>query len=112
MKKLLVLLLALVMGAGLPGMALAEHEGAARSGGTVDESIDSPNITEVTGRVLGLDREQGAMMLQTSLGVLALKGPPEALRDVAIGDVVRVRIAMAEPFEEGLEPGQRPADKL
>lgn len=100
MKKLLVLsaLVALVTG-GLAGPALAEHgTGQLRDQlrGLPDDGLPTG---EVTGRVVDIDHIQGALTLQTTRGLLALQGPPEALENVRIGDLVRVRVALGEEGE-------------
>jgi hypothetical protein len=51
---------------------------------------------EVMGRVVDIDRARGALMLQTAQGLLALQGPPEALTNVSVGDLVKVRLALDE----------------
>ncbi len=126
MKNLLALaIVVLVAGTGLPALAGADHnattdpsDGNTATGPPVSKESpkgdflkgDSlkvdPNdgTAEVTGRVLDVDREQGGLMLQTARGVLSLQGPPEALRDVEIGDVVRVRVALVE--DQDSPPGR------
>jgi hypothetical protein len=96
MKKLLGLAV-LVLAAGLASPALADHRSAAPASTSVERGagFEVPT-TEVTGRVVDIDREHGALMLQTTEGYLALQGPPEALRDVNVGDMVRVRVALRE----------------
>jgi len=95
MKKLLGLS-ALVLALGLAGPALADHNGAPASGDESPSAAVDGRTTEITGRVLDIDHQQGAMMLETARGILALQGPPEALVGVSIGDVVRVRVALGD----------------
>jgi hypothetical protein len=126
MKNLLALaIVVLVAGTGLPALAWADHNAAAdqsedntstgppvsgespKGNALKDDGLKiNPNdgTAEVTGRVLDVDREQGGLMLQTARGVLSLQGPPEALRDVQIGDVVRVRVALVE--DQDSPPGR------
>jgi hypothetical protein len=96
MKKLLGFT-ALVLAVSLAGPALADHGRDAAGAGDEERgaSVDI-NTAEVTGRVVEIDLEQGALMLQTSRGLLALQGSPEALRDVKVGDLVRVRVALRD----------------
>ena len=108
MKELLGLSV-LVLAVSLASPALADHPNAppVSTGEQRGSSLEGPT-TEVTGRVVDIDHDQGALMLQTARGYLALQGPPEALRDVSIGDLVRVRVALGEepplpPLSEELE---------
>lgn len=93
MKKLLGLSV-LVLALGLASPALADHNNGAP--GPVDQERAEGPTTEVTGRVVDIDHQHGALMLQTTRGLLALQGPPEALQGVNVGDVVRVRVALRE----------------
>jgi hypothetical protein len=94
MKKLLGLSV-LVLALGLASPVLAGHNGAPDSADdSPSAAIDGSTTTEITGRVLDIDYQQGALMLETARGVLALQGPPEALAGVSIGDMVRVRVAL------------------
>ncbi|HEY7650600.1 MAG TPA: hypothetical protein VID04_16515 [Methylomirabilota bacterium] len=95
MKKLLGLSV-LVLALGLASPALAEHNGALDSADESPSASIDGRTTEITGRVLDIDYQQGALMLDTARGLLALQGPPEALAGVSIGDVVRVRVALSE----------------
>ena len=119
MKKLLGLSAVLVASALLAGPAFADH----RTGGgpenvgpenVVPESVgpapSAPDIStpteEITGRVVDIDHQRGTLMLQTRRGLLALQGPPEALKQVDVGDLVRVKVALGE------EPAESPQENL
>src|SRR5262245_50812605 len=95
MKKLLGLSV-LVLALGLAGPALADHNGAPASGDESPSAAVDSRTTEITGRVLDIDYQQGALMLETERGILALQGPPQALAGVSVGDVVRVRVALRD----------------
>ena len=51
---------------------------------------DSPRV--VTGRVLRVNVQDGTIVIQTPIGVIALRGPKEDLRDVNVGDIVEVEM--------------------
>jgi len=53
---------------------------------------ESENPRVVTGRVLNVDAQQGTLVIQTPLGVIALRGPSEDLRQVNVGDIVEVEM--------------------
>ena len=107
MKKLLGLSV-LVLTLGLASPVLADHNGVpAPANEAPDRAVDG-QTAEVTGRVLDIDHQLGALMLQTAQGILALQGPPEAIQGVSVGDVIRVRVALGEepplpPLTEELE---------
>lgn len=107
MKKLLGLSV-LVLALGLASPALADHNGIpAPADEPRDGAVDGQTI-EVTGRVLDIDHQHGALMLQTAQGILTLQGPREAIEGVSVGDVIRVRVALGEepplpPLTEELE---------
>jgi hypothetical protein len=54
--------------------------------------IESDQPRVVTGRVLRVNADEGTLLIQTSLGILALRGPREDLRDVNVGDIVEVEM--------------------
>jgi len=58
--------------------------------GTTDSDSESPRV--VTGRVLRVNAEEGTIVIQTPVGVIALRGPREDLRDVNVGDIVQVEM--------------------
>jgi hypothetical protein len=88
---------ALILALSLAGPALADHGGDASGAGEEERGANLDiHTAEVTGRVVEIDHEQGALMLQTARGLLALQGPPEALQDVKVGDLVRVRVALRD----------------
>jgi hypothetical protein len=57
---------------------------------SADESPENPRI--MTGRVLKVDAQEGTLVIQTPIGVLALRGPSEDLQGVSVGDVVEVEV--------------------
>jgi hypothetical protein len=95
MKKLLGLSV-LVLALGLASPVLADHNGAPAPADEAPSAAVDGRTTEITGRVLDIDHQQGALMLETARGILALQGPPEALDGVSVGDVVRVRVALGD----------------
>lgn len=107
MKKLLGFSV-LVVALGWASPTSADHNGIpAPADEAPDRTVDALT-TEVTRRVLDIDHQLGALMLQTAQGILALQGPPEAIEGVSIGDVIRVRVALGEepplpPLTEELE---------
>jgi hypothetical protein len=79
---------------GAPAVVLAEH-----GRDQIRDQLRSPDIeptAEVVGRVVEVDHAQGAIVLETDDGLLELQGPPEALRAVSVGDVVRVLVALRD----------------
>ena len=99
--KTFVSLVALVAGLALAGpvsatpnpdaQAPAWNGGASSSEpGRADESRENPRV--MTGRVLKVDAQEGTLVIQTPIGVLALRGPSEELRGVSVGDVVEVEV--------------------
>lgn len=57
-------------------------------------SAEDPSDRErvVTGRVLKVNADEGTIVIQTPIGVIALRGPSEDLRDVNVGDIVQVEV--------------------
>jgi hypothetical protein len=49
------------------------------------------------GQVLALDREQGRLLLGTNAGTIALRGSPEQLANLEIGDTVEVEVEESAP---------------
>jgi hypothetical protein len=64
--------------------------GEPRSGDT----SDNPRV--VTGRVLRVNAQEGTLVIQTPIGVIALRGPKEDLADVNVGDIVQVEMVDGE----------------
>ena len=58
------------------------------------ETGDNPRV--VTGRVLRVNVQEGTLVIQTPIGVIALRGPKEDLRDVNVGDIVQVEMVDGE----------------
>jgi hypothetical protein len=103
MKTLVALWAALVVGLTLatPANAAPNPEAAALSPGdrfVSDPSADPASSGDleqgrvVTGRVLKVDANEGTLVIQTPMGLIALRGPAEELRGVAVGDVVEVEV--------------------
>jgi hypothetical protein len=57
---------------------------------TTDSDSESPRV--VTGRVLRVNADEGTIVIQTPVGVIALRGPREDLKDVSVGDIVQVEM--------------------
>jgi hypothetical protein len=57
---------------------------------TTESDSDSPRV--VTGRVVRVNAQEGTIVIQTPIGVIALRGPKEDLRDVNVGDIVEVEM--------------------
>lgn len=62
-----------------------------RSGET---NNDNPRV--VTGRVLRVNAQEGTIVIQTPIGVIALRGPKDDLADVNVGDIVQVEMVDGE----------------
>jgi len=103
MKKFGSLSAAIVMGLTLAGAAHAApmpDSGAmpSREGAVTADELRSPDDQAgeqsrvLTGRVLKVNAAEGTIVIQTPVGVLALRGPSEDLREVAVGDIVQVEM--------------------
>lgn len=57
---------------------------------TTEADSDGPRV--VTGRVVRVNAQEGTIVIQTPIGVIALRGPKEDLRDVNVGDIVEVEM--------------------
>ena len=57
---------------------------------STESDSDSPRV--VTGRVVRVNAQEGTIVIQTPIGVIALRGPKEDLRDVNVGDIVEVEM--------------------
>ena len=57
---------------------------------SADDASENPHV--VTGRVLEVDAQQGTLVIQTPLGVIALRGPGRDLRGMSVGDIVEVEM--------------------
>jgi hypothetical protein len=69
-------------------------------------SAEDPSDSErvVTGRVLKVDADEGTIVIQTPMGVIALRGPSEDLRDVNVGDIVQVEMVGGEDYPSASPP--------
>ena len=61
---------------------------------STESDSDGPRV--VTGRVMRVNAQEGTIVIQTPLGVIALRGPKEDLRDVNVGDIVEVEMVDGE----------------
>ena len=59
-----------------------------------EASSENPRV--VTGRVLRVNVQEGTLVIQTPIGVIALRGPKEDLLEVNVGDVVQVEMVDGE----------------
>jgi hypothetical protein len=85
-------------GAVTPGDAMSPN----------DLTDDGPSV--VTGRVLKVDAQEGTLVIQTPIGVIALRGPSEDLRDLSVGDVVQVQMVRDDDTPSAspsMEPSQQ-----
>jgi hypothetical protein len=57
-----------------------------------ERSLDGEASRVVTGRVVKVDADAGTLVIQTPVGLIALRGPGEDLRRVSVGDVVEVEM--------------------
>jgi hypothetical protein len=62
---------------------------------STESDTDSPRV--VTGRVVRVNAQDGTIVIQTPIGVIALRGPKEDLRDVNVGDLVEVEMVDGVP---------------
>ena len=69
---------------------------------SADDLRENPRV--VTGRVLKVDAQEGTLVIQTPVGVLALRGPREDLRDVSVGDLVEVEMVGDEDYPSASPP--------
>ena len=61
---------------------------------STESDTDGPRV--VTGRVMRVNAQEGTIVIQTPIGVIALRGPKEDLRDVNVGDIVEVEMVDGE----------------
>ena len=66
------------------------HETVTPHERSTEPDSDGPRV--VTGRVVRVDAQEGTIVIQTPIGVIALRGPKEDLRDVNVGDLVEVEM--------------------
>jgi hypothetical protein len=81
-----------VAAAPVPDEARAPREGQANPSDPRTSESDSDRPRVVTGRVLRVNAEEGTIVIQTPVGVIALRGPREDLQDVNVGDIVQVEM--------------------
>src|SRR5688572_10564704 len=67
---------------------------------STESDSESPRV--VTGRVVRVNAQEGTIVIQTPIGVIALRGPKEDLRDVNVGDIVEVEMV------DGAHPSASP----
>ena len=114
MKKFGGLCAAIAMGLTLAGAAHAAptpDAGAmpSRDGAVTPDELRSPDAQSeesrvVTGRVLKVNADEGTIVIQTPIGILALRGPSEDLREVAVGDIVQVEMVAGDNFPSASPP--------
>lgn len=112
--KTFVSLSALVIGLTFAGSVHAAPNPDAqstppRNGGVTSKSPwladdDRENPRVVTGRVLKVDAQKGTLVIQTPIGVIALRGPSDDLRDVSVGDIVQVEMVGDEDYPSASPP--------
>ena len=91
--------------------SIAPRNGAVTPGDATlpnDHSDDGPSV--VTGRVLKVDAQEGTLVIQTPIGVIALRGPSEDLRELSVGDVVQVQMVRDDDTPSAsprMEPSQQ-----
>ena len=118
MKTFAHLSAAIVIGLALAGAAQAapnpDHQSMPPppTGVIPPSAEDRENPRVVTGRVLKVDAGSGTIVIQTPIGVIALRGPSEDLRDVAVGDIVQVEMVGDEDFPSASPPMTEPGEKL
>lgn len=61
---------------------------------STDTDGDTPRV--VTGRVVRVNAEEGTIVIQTPIGLIALRGPEADLRGVNVGDIVHVEMVDGE----------------
>jgi hypothetical protein len=115
MMKTFVSLSALVIGLTVAGAVHAAPSPDAesmspRNGVTSSQprSADDPRV--VTGRVLKVDAREGTLVIQTPVGVIALRGPSEDLQDVSVGDIVQVEM-VGDENNPSASPPMEPAER-
>ena len=104
--KTFVSLSALVIGLTLAGSVAATPNPDAQAmpppnGGVISNdpwsaNDGSENPRVVTGRVLRVDAQEGTLVIQTPIGLIALRGPSADLRDVSVGDIVQVEMVAGD----------------
>ena len=67
---------------------------------TTEPDSETPRV--VTGRVVRVNAQEGTIVIQTPIGVIALRGPKEDLRGVNVGDLVEVEVV------DGIPPSASP----
>jgi hypothetical protein len=75
---------------------------------SADDEGENPRV--VTGRVLQVDARAGTLVIQTPIGILALRGPSRDLQAVNVGDLVEVEmVGDEEPYPSASPPMREPA---
>jgi hypothetical protein len=122
MMKTFVSLSALVIGLTLVGGAAATPSpdaesmrppsGSATPGAPWSAEDDRENPRVMTGRVLKVDAQAGMLVIQTPVGVIALRGPSEDLRGVSVGDLVEVEMVGEDDYPSASPPMLEGSDKI
>jgi hypothetical protein len=72
------------------------HDGALPPGEPRSSDTEAETPRVVTGRVLRVNAQEGTIVIQPPIGVIALRGPKEDLADVNVGDLVQVEMVDGE----------------
>ena len=72
------------------------RDGRSTPGEPRSTDTDNQNPRVVTGRVVRVNAQEGTIVIQTPVGLIALRGPKEDLVDVNVGDIVQVEMVDGE----------------
>ena len=104
MKKFATLYSAVAVMLTLSGNVLAtpmpETESKPRHDGLVgpreSRSTEDETPRVLTGRVIRVNAQEGTIVIQTPIGVIALRGPRQDLAGVSVGDIVQVELVESD----------------
>jgi hypothetical protein len=85
------------------------HDGLLTPGDRHSTDVDAENPRVLTGRVVRVNAQEGTIVIQTPMGLIALRGPQEELRGVNVGDLVQVE--MVEGDYPSASPPLEPSDE-
>ncbi len=86
-------------------------DGAVTPGEPRSSEADGDNPRVLTGRVVRVNAQEGTIVIQTPIGIIALRGPEEDLRDVNVGDIVQVEMVDGE-YPSASPPMDEKGNKL